>query len=68
MLLKMPLPGGTRVSGCRGCGEVFSSLTAFDQHRRGFQCRLPSECGLVYRLFLPDQGLWALPGGDPRYS
>ena len=34
--LKHPLPEKpSKVCGCRACGEVFNSLSAFDRHRIG---------------------------------
>ena len=43
---------GTRWSGlntchCGGCHETFTSVGAFDRHRRGGKCLDPAEIGLV---------------------
>jgi hypothetical protein len=57
MELKTTLGIGHQTSGCRGCGEVFTSLTGFDRHRRGFRCLHPAETGLRQR---PD-GKWSMP-------
>ncbi|MGN5238082.1 FDXHR family putative zinc-binding protein [Rhodococcus sp. SJ-3] len=32
---------------CNGCHHTFSSLTAFEAHRRANTCRTPHETGLV---------------------
>lgn len=32
---------------CDGCHHTFSSITAFDAHRRAGTCRTPQEAGLV---------------------
>lgn len=58
MELKVPLGTGRQTSGCRGCGEVFTSLTAFDRHHRGGKCLPPASVGLLER---PD-GKWGWPG------
>ena len=49
---------------CGACGEVFTSLTAFDQHQvtdysRGpaVRCRPPAEAGLVRG----ENGRWHVP-------
>ncbi|WP_420855008.1 hypothetical protein [Rhodococcus pseudokoreensis] len=39
--------GGMHTCHCSGCHHTFSSLSAFDLHRRGDQCRTPSDAGLV---------------------
>ena len=51
--------GATRCH-CATCHASFTSVTAFDRHRRGFQCRPPAACGLVLR-----GGYWSLPGERP---
>ncbi len=48
--------GATRCH-CATCHASFTSVTAFDRHRRGFECRPPGECGLVLR-----GDYWSLPG------
>jgi hypothetical protein len=59
------MPPGSRPCLCRGCGEIFSSNSAFDSHRSGFACKPPEKCGLV----LAERGdwtIWALPGAPPE--
>jgi len=58
------MPGGSRPAGCRACGEIFSSNSAFDQHRRHFECRDPSESGLVL-VQRGEYDIWAIPGSRP---
>jgi hypothetical protein len=48
---------------CGACHQNFSSVSAFDKHRRDFHCRPPGECGLV----LVD-GYWQRPGQRPPPS
>jgi hypothetical protein len=43
-----------------GCHRLFSGLTAFDAHRKGGECLLPGDAGLVKR----EDGVWAFPS-DP---
>jgi len=55
--LKVPLGGGW---GCRGCGEVFTSLAGFESHWKGYakregKCCPPAEAGLVQRA----DGKWS---------
>jgi hypothetical protein len=45
---------------CTTCHASFTSVTAFDRHRRGFRCRPPTECGLVLH-----GDYWGLPGERP---
>jgi hypothetical protein len=59
--LKVPLGTGLQTSGCRGCGEVFTGLSAFDRHRNRGKCLAPGSVSLVQR---PD-GIWRLPGEYP---
>lgn len=56
--LKVPLGGGHQTSGCRKCGEVFTSLTGFDKHQRDGQCLPPGQAGLVQHA----NRRWSLPG------
>jgi len=58
MPLKASLGTGLQTSGCRGCGEVFTGLSAFDRHRSRGTCLPPVSVSLVQR---PD-GIWRLPG------
>ena len=63
--LKVPLGSGRQTSGCRGCGEVFTSITAFDKHWAGWQkrdgkCQPPANVGLVQG----ENGRWHFPAAD----
>jgi hypothetical protein len=58
--LKVPLGTGRNTSGCRGCGEVFTSITSFDRHQRKGKCLPPAEVGLVQN----DKGRWHFPSGE----
>jgi hypothetical protein len=64
MELKVALGTGYGASGCRGCGEVFTSLTGFERHQRDGHCLPPSEVGLVQR----DDGKWSFPPRLPAES
>lgn len=50
MNLEVELGTGYRAAGCRGCGRVFTCVTAFDAHQRltrqGLVCLNPVEIGL----------------------
>jgi hypothetical protein len=46
---------------CRGCGEVFATLTDFESHRREFSCLEPRETGMEL-----DNGVWGTPEGNMR--
>ena len=59
--------GGERASHCGSCHETFSSLTAFERHRRGLRCNPPTEVGLIARE-KPFGTLWAIPGPDGGYG
>jgi len=50
---------GGKISGCRACDRVFSTVANFDRHRKGGECHIDGT-GLV----LNARGLWAMPGGD----
>lgn len=63
--LKVPLGGGKVTSGCRCCGEVFTSLGGFDKHWQGWKqregkCQPPANVGLVQSA----NGRWHFPGRD----
>ena len=54
---------GNDRSHCGACHLLFSSLSAFDRHRRAGQCLPPAEVGLVARQ--QSYGLlWGWPGPD----
>ncbi len=57
--LKVPLGSGHKTSGCRRCGEVFTSLGGFDRHRsqRRGVCVPPASVGLVQHA----NGRWSFP-------
>lgn len=54
--------GGER-SHCGGCCRTYTSLSAFDRHRRGGQCLDPQTAGLIARQ-KPYGLLWGWPGPD----
>jgi hypothetical protein len=60
------LPSGrTRPCFCDYCGELFTSISAFDQHQRPYGvCRDPERRGLVQ---IEQNGwlLWGAPGSPP---
>lgn len=58
---------GTERSHCGGCCLTFSSLTAFERHRKGLRCNDPATVGLVARQ-KPYGDLWGLPGPDGGYA
>ena len=62
MELEVPLGGGLNASGCRGCGRVFTGITAFDRHQRWTDGRLtcldPATTGLERKR----NGHWGWPG------
>lgn len=51
-------PTKNRVCICRGCGESFGGLTAFDLHRSGGWCLDPAAVGLRFEE-RPKGTLWA---------
>jgi hypothetical protein len=65
MELNTPLGSGSKTSGCRCCGNVFTSASGFDGYwsgwaKRGGKCRPPSEAGLIQN----EKGRWHAPGRD----
>lgn len=62
--LEVELGSGHAAAGCRGCGKVFTCVTAFDAHQRmtrgGVVCLLPSVVGLVRK----PSGKWGWKGTD----
>jgi len=72
--VKVDLPPGKSACGCSSCGEVFTSLTAFDQHQKRAYgtseptiCCDPAERGLVLRertVAGETWTLWGSPGPD----
>lgn len=53
-----------RIGCCGGCGELFSSDSAFDRHRRKNQCAKPWDVGLVAvpSKTAPGEWVWTMPG------
>lgn len=45
---------------CRGCDEVFSSVSSFDQHQVGGECHPPQTRKLAHG----DDGVWHSMGAD----
>ena len=58
---------GAERSHCGGCHELFSSLTAFDRHRRGGRCLPPESVGLTARE-KPYGVLWGTPAPEGGYT
>jgi hypothetical protein len=54
---------GTERSHAGCCHRTFSSLSAFDRHRKGGRCNDPATVGLVARQ-MPYGLLWSWPGPD----
>ena len=55
-----------RIGCCSGCKVLFTSMTAFDHHRRVTYCLDPQEVGLVQKAIKSDPSVpaWGLPAGD----
>lgn len=49
------------------CHRTFSSLSAFDRHRKGGRCNDPAAMGLVARV-KPFGELWGWPGPEGGYG
>jgi hypothetical protein len=65
MELNASLGSGFKASGCRCCGNVFTSGSGFDMHWQGWRkragkCRPPAECGLTQN----EKGRWHAPSED----
>lgn len=56
---------GTERSHCGGCHLTFSSLSAFDAHRKGMTCNEPASVGLVRRQARFGD-VWGGAGPDPE--
>lgn len=56
---------GAERSHCGGCHEMFSSLTAFEKHRRGLRYNDPAGIGLEPRE-KPFGVLWGHPAPESR--
>lgn len=54
---------GNERSHCSGCHETYSSLSAFDAHRKGGQCHAPAAVGLIARR-KPFGDLWGWPAPE----
>jgi hypothetical protein len=64
--MKASVGAGNRISGCRGCGEVFAGLGLFDKHQSWGQgedgqlhltCLDPATLGMEKNA----QGRWFIP-------
>lgn len=57
---------GERIGCCSGCKTLFSSMSAFDRHRRNLECLDPHEVGLVARTLKQDAAIpaWSWPAGS----
>jgi hypothetical protein len=49
------------------CHRTFSSLSAFEAHRRGLRCNDPATVGLIARA-KPYGDLWGWPAPDGGYG
>ncbi|QCX81203.1 hypothetical protein C9F11_38100 [Streptomyces sp. YIM 121038] len=58
---------GAERSHCGGCCRTFSSLTAFDQHRKGGRCNNPATIALAARQ-KPHGTLWGWPAPIGGYT
>ncbi|WP_405673171.1 hypothetical protein [Streptomyces sp. NBC_01530] len=58
---------GNERSHCGGCHLTYSSLTAFDRHRKGGTCQPPESVGLVARQ-KPYGTLWGIPAPVGGYG
>jgi hypothetical protein len=61
---------GERIGCCSGCKTLFTSMSAFDKHRRRLTCVDPEEAGLVPRVLKTDPTVmaWGWPTGDREYN
>jgi hypothetical protein len=71
MSVYVEIPAGKSVSGCAGCGEVFTCLSAFDHHQsltpEGNVCLSPDSRGLIlYERESKGEiwGLWGWPASE----
>ena len=58
---------GTERSHASCCHRTFSSLSAFDAHRKGGRCNHPAAVGLIART-KPYGDLWGWPAPDGGYG
>jgi hypothetical protein len=58
---------GAERSHCGSCHLTYSSLTAFDRHRKAGQCQPPASVGLVPRV-KPYGTLWGFPAPEGGYA
>ena len=59
------LGNSRRRAHCRGCGETFSGVSAFDRHQSGYDpvvCRDPGTVGLERQ----PSGVWGWPAPESR--
>jgi hypothetical protein len=55
---------GANTAHCGACHVTYTSVGAFDRHRRAGECRPPAEAGLVQRG-RAGYTAWGLPGDYP---
>ena len=55
-----------RLGCCSGCKRLFTSMSAFDAHRRVTYCLDPAEVGLEAKTVKQDPSVpaWGFPKGD----
>lgn len=60
---------GERIGCCSGCKILFTSMSAFEKHRRNLSCLDPQEAGLVPRTLKSDPTVmsWGWPSGDRTF-
>jgi hypothetical protein len=58
---------GSERSHASCCHETFSSLSAFEAHRRGLRCNPPESVGLVARE-KPFGRIWGWPAPEGGYA
>ncbi|MER7517821.1 hypothetical protein [Streptomyces sp. NPDC126499] len=58
---------GTERSHASCCHRTFSSLSAFDAHRKGGRCNNPTDVGLIAR-HKPYGELWGWPAPEGGYT
>ena len=50
---------GERIGCCSGCKTLFTSMSAFDLHRRNLSCLDPAEVGLEPKVLKTDPSVMA---------
>jgi len=61
---------GERIGCCSGCKILFTSMSAFDKHRRDLKCLDPAEVGLVPKTLATDPSVmsWGWPSGGSHFT